>query len=653
MTSVKFRFLGSPSVEIDGVLTNRFRWSKLPAFFAYLILNPGEQTRETVAEALWPDRPLENARQNLRQTLLYADQLFSPATDQVLTVTRQTISLKRSAVNSDIDPFIGKPSPTLDRGGRARCLHLLDLYSGPLLAGMGEDWIVNARLQIARTYREALVFLAQDLLSTDANRSLSFAETAIAEDPFDDPARAAKIEALIALGRETAAQQEFAAYAGLLKDELGMQPGRIVSDALRGRPFDAPPSQLSPEPVYRTTEAVSEAIRFLRDQGQYKEAANLALALVPVWIGKGTPAYGQLVLAETFSELKRPVGVFEKLSIAKLSSAEGDTVKTREICEEILRAPRSTELPTEALAEAMLLLARVELSELKPVSALRYAIPCLRLLRRLRNRSLEFDAWNCVAIARFYSGQFARVLRPSHMAEWLSETLPDAAVRQEMRLFRAFALLRLDRTAEAQAIADGIWSESGGTSTNANYRYKTTLGRLFEDLGRRSEARAVYDHAVAECRSRGNMFALNVVLTYLGDMETELGHPDESLQHHFAALKSRRELKQNLGIATNLRGIGRALLAKGHANEARLCLQESAQRFRDDNALSGHASAQLLWAQAEFEAGDHRLAQRLAQNSVEILRGMSLPNRLTIGPWGARILEQGEDLLRRIENRLN
>jgi tetratricopeptide (TPR) repeat protein len=222
---------------------------------------------------------------------------------------------------------------------------------------------------------------------------------------------------------------------------------------------------------------------------------------------------------------------------------------------------------------------------------------------------------------------------------------------QALRLYRAYALLRLGRRDEAAKVAWAVRRESDSIATPTSYRFKGTLGRILEDLGQQDEAKKVYEEAIEECRARGNEFSLSVTLTYLGDLELELGNPDESLQHHFQALKYRRELKQNLGVATSLRGIGRALLEKGHANEAKLSLLESAQRFRDDNAVSGHASAQLLLAQAEFESGDRLLARRLAQNAVELLRGLSPSMRLTIGPWGEHIVEQGEELLRRIEGK--
>ena len=646
MASVRLHFLGTPGIEIDGQRTTHFRWSKLPAFFAYLVLHPGEHSRERIASALWPERSTDSARQNLRQILLYCDQLLAPATDAVLNVTRQSIGLRKSNTSSDIDAFIDDPWRTRERPDRAKSMQLVGAYAGPFLPALDDDWIVSARMQMSRSYQEALVFLANEFRLSDPNRSLSFAEVAVKEDPYDDPARAAKIAALIALGRNSAAQQEYSAFANFINAELGMQPGRIVSDALAENQVSESTVEQHPEPINAKTEAVNESVQALRRQQLYEEASALAVALVPFWIAQGTPAYGFDLLMSTLTDTKRPTNGNEKLALARLCTARGDTTAARKHCDEILSTPH----PKDITAQAMLILARLDLREVNAVGAIRNALSSLRILRQTGNSRLQVEAWNCLAIARFHSGQFERALRPAISAERISEQVPDVATRQELRIFRAFALLRLGRKSEAEQVANAMWSEWNAVPTTSGYAFKSNLGRLLEDLGRRTEAKSMYLEALAECRNRGNRFSMNVATTYLGDIELELGDPDESLKYHFEALKSRRELYQNLGIATNLRGIGRALLMKGLANEARTCLLESAQRFRDDNAASGHASSQLLLAEAEFIAGDRQLASRLAQNSVEILRGMTYENRLTIGPWGATILERGEKLLQLIQD---
>ena len=75
-----------------------------------------------------------------------------------------------------------------------------------------------------------------------------------------------------------------------------------------------------------------------------------------------------------------------------------------------------------------------------------------------------------------------------------------------------------------------------------------------------------------------------------------------------------------LGIATSLRGAGKALMGLKRWDEAWALLVESAQRYRDEDATSGYASALVLLAEAEAHRGDVARAARLARKSVDILR---------------------------------
>ena len=100
-----------------------------------------------------------------------------------------------------------------------------------------------------------------------------------------------------------------------------------------------------------------------------------------------------------------------------------------------------------------------------------------------------------------------------------------------------------------------------------------------------------------------------------------------------------------LGIATSLRGAGKALMGLKRWDEAWALLVESAQRYRDEDATSGYASALVLLAEAEAHRGDVARAARLARKSVDILRRLGPIGRLSIGQSGAWLLPRAEDLL--------
>ena len=255
-------------------------------------------------------------------------------------------------------------------------------------------------------------------------------------------------------------------------------------------------------------------------------------------------------------------------------------------------------------------------------------------------------------MALFANDEFLKVDKRAHHAIALAEELGDVLSRNHVGIYQAFAWHRLGFSDRAFAIADEISRQLSPASTPVASQILCSASRLMEDLGQVDSARQGYVSCIADCRRLSNIYTLGMVLTYLGDLECESRRFSEALKLHLEGLKVRRDTDNNLGIATSLRGVGKALLGKGQPAEAKVVLQESAQRYRDDSAVSGHASAQLLLSEAEAQAGDLHLAMRLAENSLDILRRLGPTGRLTIGPSGHHILESGENLLRSMHEKL-
>ncbi len=68
MHSLKILLLGTPRIELDNqpLVFNR---RKSLALFAYLAMEPGPHSRDTLAALLWPGYGQTSARSNLRRTL--------------------------------------------------------------------------------------------------------------------------------------------------------------------------------------------------------------------------------------------------------------------------------------------------------------------------------------------------------------------------------------------------------------------------------------------------------------------------------------------------------------------------------------------------------------------------------------------------------
>jgi DNA-binding SARP family transcriptional activator len=614
---------------------------------AYLLINPRESSRETIANALWPDSEPENGRQNLRQILLYLREVLGPSHHSVLDATRQTVALNMSAVRSDLDPFL-RPSGKAEDSLKALTRHreIVASYLGPLLPNVQDEWLAQSRAQFSRTYFDSLVFLSQEALAFDLVEALRLAETAVREEPYEDSARAAKILALKRLGREAAAQREFVLYATFLNEQLSLKPGRLVTSALK----DEAPSS-SPNLVRDRSDAaaatIEETLAFLRKEGMLREASELALALVPFWIRRGAPNQGQDLLLSTFAAADRKAGSVEKLSLARLAFARGDCGAARKQAEEVLQTTNS-EL---SIAESALVLARLDLREMKPHRATSQAIRALRIARKSKNQALEIECRLLMTTAIFYKDEYRKVIPLANRVIRMADEVGDHLSRKSAFVYLAYAHHRLGEKERAEQIMETLVDELSPATSIVATQILCSTSRLMEDLGYVDRAAEMYRLCVAECKRLSNPFTLCVAQTYLGDLQAVMGCYEESLNLHLAVLQIRRDFDQNLGIATSLRGIGKALLGMKRPDEAVAALQESAQRFRDDDATSGHASSQLLLAEAEAKRKNFPLALRLGEAALESLRGLGPTARLSIGPSGAYILERGEELVKFLRER--
>jgi tetratricopeptide (TPR) repeat protein len=250
-----------------------------------------------------------------------------------------------------------------------------------------------------------------------------------------------------------------------------------------------------------------------------------------------------------------------------------------------------------------------------------------------------------LSMALFSNNDFERVERSARRVIEIADFLGDRLSKNHMAIFQAFAWHRLGFSHRAYKLVSQIYNELSPAATGKACQILCSASRLLEDLGFSDLALKGYRDCVADCRRLSATHSLSIVLTYQGDLECENQQFEAAYRVHLEALELRRELDQNLGIATSLRGAGKALIGLGNPNLAKRMLQDSAQRFRDEDAQSGHASALILMAEAEALSGDLSIAIRLAENSIEILRSLGPRGRLTIGPSGAYILERAEALL--------
>lgn len=206
------------------------------------------QTRETLADALWPDVPHAAARRYLRQTLwrlgtalascsgasraerfVVADQRWV----QLHTPSRWSVDVHvvDAAYRGTRDIVAGDLSAEQVRElDRAVALH-----RGDLMAAWYHDWCVEQRDERKRI----LVALLEKLAAfCEAHRlharGIDHASAVLKHDPTREPAHRQLMRLNAAIGDRGAALRQFDACAHVLNDEFGVAPS-LATIALRDR----------------------------------------------------------------------------------------------------------------------------------------------------------------------------------------------------------------------------------------------------------------------------------------------------------------------------------------------------------------------------------------------------------------------------------
>jgi DNA-binding SARP family transcriptional activator/tetratricopeptide (TPR) repeat protein len=315
--SVAIELLGPPRILRDGAQVG-VDTRKATALVARLALDEDRViTRDTAIDLLWPDRPLDNARNSLRRTL---SALRSAVGADVIEADRTTIRLSERVV---VDVHNATPPDVSDHGHTPdttcpSCVAPLEAslsaFAGAFMEGFSlrdappfDDWMVHTSDHLDRQ-RAALLARLIDALEA-AHRLPEAADAAarlIDQDPLDETAHRRRIALLGRLGNRAAVADQFAECTRVLEEELGVTPlpdtTRLVDEILSGGAPVAPPPRSEATPlvpagfVGRTTElaALIEALRrrsatlVVGDPGVGK--TRLVAEASAVGEAKGTPA---------------------------------------------------------------------------------------------------------------------------------------------------------------------------------------------------------------------------------------------------------------------------------------------------------------------------------------------------------------------------
>lgn len=213
---------------------------------SYLLLHPDRpHRREKLADLLWEDTPLAQARKCLRQALWQIQAALQRAHDtgepggepfplevdpewiQLHSCNRLQVDVRR--FQAAIHCCHGVAGPHLDALQWQTLDEAVQLYRGDLLEGWEQDWCAAERERLQHALLDALdKLVAACVARHDSERGLAYARRMLAADPAREQVHCHIMRLHVLAGNRTEALRAYQCCERLLMQELGVRPSQAT-----------------------------------------------------------------------------------------------------------------------------------------------------------------------------------------------------------------------------------------------------------------------------------------------------------------------------------------------------------------------------------------------------------------------------------------
>ncbi|MFN8467674.1 MAG: AAA family ATPase [Caldilineaceae bacterium] len=228
---LQINLLGGLRVICDGEPVTGLHAARLQALLAYLVLHRHTLLdRQRIAFLFWPETTDAQAQTNLRQ-LLHTLRRRLPHADRCLDYGAKVLRWQSDApVAVDVEHFtaaLARTRPGSEDGRRAELSAAVELYTGDLLPGCYDDWILPLREQFAQQYVEALANLAHlHEEQREYTAALACAQRLLRHDPLREETYRQLMRLHALIGDRAAALRVYHACVSALSRELDAPPSR-------------------------------------------------------------------------------------------------------------------------------------------------------------------------------------------------------------------------------------------------------------------------------------------------------------------------------------------------------------------------------------------------------------------------------------------
>lgn len=196
---------------------------------AYLALQKGLSSRARVAGTLWLESTQDRALANLRSAVWRA----RACDGSLLEITSDRIRLA-DCVEVDAHDVAASSRRLID-GSTASYDHDLapDVMTVELLPDWLDEWVVFERARLRQLFLHALEALTYRLSNLGQHaQAIEAGMSLVRREPLRESAHCALIEAHLAEGNRDEALRQHEAYRKIMRDELGLEPSRPLSQLL-------------------------------------------------------------------------------------------------------------------------------------------------------------------------------------------------------------------------------------------------------------------------------------------------------------------------------------------------------------------------------------------------------------------------------------
>jgi DNA-binding SARP family transcriptional activator len=210
---------------------------KVLALLCYLLTKPSlAATRDQVLDALWPDLEPDVAVNSLNQTVYFLRRVFEPAfsddtspgyihhDSDVLWLDPELVDSRSIRAREAIRSAERDPTPeNVDRVSRT--------YSGRFALDFAyEDWAGPYRDSLHAAYLEIIErAVTADTNAGSFDRAIGLARRALEADPEAEQVELSLLRLYRRTGAHAAAAEQYAHYAAVLRNELGIEPPPLES----------------------------------------------------------------------------------------------------------------------------------------------------------------------------------------------------------------------------------------------------------------------------------------------------------------------------------------------------------------------------------------------------------------------------------------